>query len=193
MYLCRPKISKVKRKSAEFIIPFKGLKVGVHHFDFEIEGAFFADYGSNEELNDISGKAFLEFEKMNTMLVLNININGVLNTMCDRCGEDLDINFEGELKQMVKFGHIDSDFEMVDDIMIIPHEEHQINVLQPIYECLILSIPNKRVHPEGKCNPEAIEALKRLSPLNNQIKKQEKTDEVDPRWAALTKINKKKD
>lgn len=164
--------------------------MGLHNFEFEIDGAFFSKYADNEELTDLSGKIILTLEKLSTMLVLNIHIDGSLQTFCDRCGDELAVPVQGDLKQMVKFGETDEDYIMEDEIMIIPHEEHQIDSLHPIYECIITSIPNRRVHPEGECNEEALAKLSALSPLNNKVKVEE-TPLADPRWAALNKLKSK--
>ena len=54
-----------------------------------------------------------------------------------------------------------------------------------VYEFVLVNAPQKRVHPEGECNPKVLEQLK------NVEQKQEKND-VDPRWATLKDINTEK-
>jgi len=173
------------KKGAEFIIPFKGLKIGLHHFEFDVKGPFFAEYSDNEELNQVSGKAFVTLEKLSTIMTVNVSFSGILETICDSCGDDLSLEIENDLKQYVKFG-IEEDNDN-DEIIVIPFEAYQISVLQPIYECLVLSIPLKRAHNEGECNAESLKKLKALNPVFSK-KEEVKVESTDPRWAALNKF-----
>ena len=69
---------------------------------------------------------------------------------------------------VVKFG---SEFNNEDDeILIIPHGEHKINLAQYIYELIILSVPAKRIHPgviDGSLNSETNEKLSKED-INDQ-------------------------
>ena len=44
----------------EFTIPFIGLKLGKHHFDYKIEKAFF-EYFEYEDFNDVNVKVDVSF------------------------------------------------------------------------------------------------------------------------------------
>jgi uncharacterized metal-binding protein YceD (DUF177 family) len=89
------------------------------------------------------------------------------------------------MELLIKFGEEYNDED--DEILIIPHGEHQINVAQYIYEMLVLAVPQKRVHPgvlDGSLKSETLERLKELQP--KEVKENKK--EIDPRWDALKKL-----
>ena len=74
-----------------------------------------------------------------------------------------------------------------DEILIIPHGEHQINVAQYIYEMLVLAVPPKRVHPgvlDGTLKSEILDKLEELQPKESK----EQTEGTDPRWDDLKKL-----
>lgn len=171
-------------KLKEFNIPFSGLKLGKHEFVYEIENAFFESF-DYQEFNGalIQVKAILE--KMNTMMELKIKAKGTVNVDCDLTGESYDQPISSDLQLVVKFGEEYNDED--DEILIIPHGEHQFNIAQYIYEMLVLAVPQKRVHPgiaDGTLKSDILDKLEELQPKE----KKEQTDKTDPRWDDLKKL-----
>ena len=108
-----------------------------------------------------------------------------VNVLCDLTGEPFDQPITSEMQLVVKFGDVYNDED--DEILIIPHTEHKINLAQHIYEMLVLAVPQKRVHPgiaDGTLKSEALDRLDALRP--KEIK--ENKEENDPRWDALKKL-----
>lgn len=165
----------------EFVIPFTGLKVGRHTYDFDIGSAFFEVY----PVRDVEGgqcEIHLELEKMNTMLVLNFSLQGKIQSSCYRCNDPIEVDVEGSLRTIVKFG--EESFNETEEIMILAPHEHEIDVSHSIYEMLALSMPTRIVHDEENCNPDVIDELDEHSPNNDDL--------IDPRWEELKKLNKKR-
>ena len=82
---------------------------------------------------------------------------------------------------MVKFG--DTDNRNDDELLILPHGSHQIDVAHYIYEMTVLSIPQKKIHPgikNGTLKSEVLEKLKDLDPQKKSL-----SEEIDPRWDKL--------
>ena len=55
-----------------------------------------------------------------------------------------------------------------DEILILPHGSHEIQIAQYIYEMIVLSVPQKKVHPgiaDGTLKSEILEKLK-----SNQVR-----------------------
>ena len=131
------------------------------------------------------------FEKKPTMLVLSFDISGEVEVMCDKCTDDFRQAIEGEEELIYKFGEGVSDDEK---IIIIPHNEIEIDLIQPFYEATILALPSRRVHPENECNQEMLEAMDNyLMVESDEVEQSDSNDEtdgddVDPRWAALNKL-----
>lgn len=161
----------------EFIIPFSGLKTGKHEFKFKIGHTFFEAF-DQALLEDADLDVDLVLEKVETMLILNLQASGFLNVPCDRCGDMFKMPIECSERVIVKFG--DEEFEQTDEIIVLRPEEYEIDVSQRIYEMIVLNLPNKRLHenPED-CNQEV---LKKLNEINSQ------EEEIDPRWEALKKL-----
>lgn len=163
----------------EFIIPFFGMKEGKHEFKFKIDQAFFEAFESNL-LEQPNIDVRFEIEIMSTMLILRFEAEGTYQDFCDRCGDELTLNIEAEDKLIVKFG--DETFDETDEIIMLSHDTHEIDISHRIYEMLVLALPNKRVHASiDDCNPEV---------LNHEDYKEESEEEqeMDPRWDALKKL-----
>ncbi|MCD2258328.1 YceD family protein [Psychroserpens luteolus] len=171
----------------EFTIPFIGLKVGKHHFDYQIDKKFFEHF-EYDDFNDVNVKTELLFEKKTTLLELHFEISGIVNVNCDLTNEPYDQSVEGKFKLVVKFG--DDYNDEFEDILIIPHGEYEINVAQYIYELIILSMPAKRIHPgveDGTLDSEILKKLEELSPKGLDDK-EETSEDIDPRWNTLKKL-----
>lgn len=129
----------------DFLIPFTGLKLGVHQFEFHIENDFFDMFNYNE-FNSTNLNVEIVLLKKTTMLELDMSHSGTVNVPCDVTNEDFDLPLEGKFKLLVKFGEeFNNDNE---ELLILPNGEFQFNVMQYIYEMIALSVPYKRVHPD---------------------------------------------
>lgn len=170
----------------EYNIPFVGLKVGTHYFDYQIDNTFFQNF-KYEEFNASNIKINLEFEKKTTLLELLFSAKGSVNINCDLTNEPFNQDIEDNFRLVVKFGEAYNDEEV--DILVLPHGEFEINVAQYIYELVVLAVPTKRVHPgvaDGTLNSDILDKLKELSPEKDETIKS--SDETDPRWDNLKKL-----
>lgn len=162
-----------------FIIPFSGLKLGNHTFNFEIEDKFFEHF----EYSEIKkGRLHVDclLDKQVQMMVLYFDITGTVRIPCDRCAEEFDQLIYGKQKLIVKFG-VDHKEES-EDILVMTEKEHELDVSQFLYEYIHLMLPFKKVHGSDEngislCNPEVIRYI---------IEKEEHP--IDPRWEALQKL-----
>ncbi|MFC4220708.1 YceD family protein [Flagellimonas marina] len=171
-------------KLKEFFIPFSGLKLGKHEFVYEIDNAFFESF-EYQEFNGASVQVTAVLEKMSTMMELEVEAKGTVNVDCDLTGEPYDQPISSDLQLVIKFGEEYNDED--DEILIIPHGEHQFNIAQYVYEMLVLAVPHKRVHPgveDGTLKSDILDKLEELQPKEEK-KPSEKTD---PRWDDLKKL-----
>ncbi|MCF6223828.1 MAG: DUF177 domain-containing protein [Flavobacteriaceae bacterium] len=171
----------MKRISNIYDISFFGLKDEIHHFEYKIEKQFFEAFHYDEFL-ETNLLVNLEFNKKSTFFELNFSVKGVVNVACDVTNEPFDLPVQGKLEIVVKFGEdFNSDNE---EVLIIPHNEHHINIAQFIYEMIVLAVPKKKVHPgieDGTLHSDILKKLEELQPKMN-IK------EIDPRWEGLKKL-----
>ena len=154
-----------------YLIPFLGLKIGKHQFDYQVDNTFFAHF-DYDEFKDASVKVNIILEKKSTLLELEIKHKGTVNVPCDVSGEEFDLAIKGNLKLVVKFGDAFNDEN--EELLIIPHGEFQINMAQYIYESIVLSVPLRRIHPGVKDGSltEVIEKLESLAPKENKESEQ---------------------
>jgi uncharacterized metal-binding protein YceD (DUF177 family) len=177
-------------KTKEFLIPFVGLKLGKHQFEYQISNAFFEIFDYNEFQNsDI--KVNVVLEKKSTMLELSFKHKGTVNVPCDLTSEDFDLPVKGKMKLIVRFGEMyNNDNE---ELLILPHGEFEIDIAQYIYEMIVLSVPLRRVHPgikDGSLKTEALIRLKELTikEQKKEHKQEQKEENIDPRWDKLKQL-----
>ncbi|ARV13521.1 DUF177 domain-containing protein [Gilvibacter sp. SZ-19] len=169
-----------------YTIPFVGLKIGSHQFDYQIDNTFFEHF-EYDEFHKADVKVDLELEKKSTLLDLHFQFNGTVNVNCDLTNEPYDQPISGNFDLVVKFGQEYNDEE--EDLLILPHGSYEVDVAQYIYESIVLAVPAKRVHPgvaDGTLKSEALDKLEELS-LNNQAEQSDE-DQTDPRWDDLKKL-----
>jgi len=170
----------------QFNIPFVGLKEGNHTFEYQIDNKFLALF-QFEDFNSAEISATVDFTKKINLFDLKFHIKGNVNVPCDVTNEPFDLEIEGNLPLVVKFGIEFNDDN--DEILILPHEAYEINVAQYIYELIVLSVPSKRVHPkviDGSMESDTLKKLEELAITNdNTVVDEDNTTETDPRWDKL--------
>jgi uncharacterized metal-binding protein YceD (DUF177 family) len=171
----------------EFLIPFIGLKLGKHPFEFQINKSFFDSF-EYHEYEDCDIKVSVILEKKSTLLELSFKHKGTVTVPCDVTNEIFPLEIKGKIKLVVNFGEeFNNDNE---ELLILPYGEHQIDLSQYIYEMIVLSVPLKRVHPginEGTLQTETLEKLTKLS-VKEQKKEIKKEEDTDPRWDKLKQL-----
>ncbi len=166
----------------EYNISFVGLKEGSHEFQYEIDNKFFEEF-QYTEFNEVNISANINFVKKSTLLELFFTINGTINVPCDVTSELFDQEISGDFSLVVKFGPEFNDDN--DEILVLPHEEYQINIAQYIYELVVLSAPSKRIHPDVLNGTMESETLKKLKELEINNEKTVEEESTDPRWDKL--------
>lgn len=145
-----------------YSLPIQGLKSGVHHFKFEVDSVFFAQF---EDSPVEAGKVLfeLELDKRPDLMLFNFNLKGYVNAECDRCTATIQLPLEDERQLIVKFG--DEDMEVDDEVVILQREAPVFNVAKYLYEFVVLALPITNTYdcendPEPPCNFEVLQHLK---------------------------------
>jgi len=175
------------KKTKEYLIPFVGLKIGKHHFEYQINNKFF-DFFDYDEFQNSNIKVTVVLEKKSNMLEINFKQKGTVNVPCDLTGEDFDLSIKSKMKLIVHFGEeFNNDNE---ELLILPFGEFEVDIAQYIYEMIVLSVPLRRVHPGVKDGSLESETLKKLNELAIKEKKEEnkKEENIDPRWDKLKQL-----
>ena len=74
-----------------------------------------------------------------------------------------------------------------DELLVLPHGSHSIDLDQYFYEMIVLSMPIRNVHPDvenGTLNTEILNRLKEFD-INK-----EKNSKFDARWDKLKELKK---
>ncbi len=188
----------MRPSKSEFTIPFVGLKLGKHSFNFQIDDTFFEqmDYSP---INQGDLKVTLELEKKETMMLANFTVNGNVSVNCDRCDSPMTLPIIGDLEIIYKFGTEDSGDE---NLIVLFPDVFEIDVTDPIYQMIVIALPSRRIHDTGECNEEMWELVQKYtvnSDASSYDEEEEEEDEEDnlgfddfdpndPKWG----LNKKK-
>ncbi len=169
-----------------YAIPFKGLKLGKHQFDFEVTDAFFDAFEySLVKKGKLDCK--VDLEKQETMMILDFKINGMADRACDRCLSQFPETVNVQERQIVKFAGEAAPEDIDDEIIVLNRQDFEINLSGLIYEYINLAMPLISVcKEEGNtpfCDQEMLDKLKQLSGSEEE----ENTD-TDPRWNVLKNI-----
>ena len=134
-------------------IAYKGLKNGSYEFDFQVDDKLFEAY-DRVEIKGGRCDAHIDLKRSETMLEMEVTIKGEVICECDRCLEDCPVAVDYAGNLVVKFSDEIDDYD--GEVMWISPSEDKVDLTQYIYESIVLSLPYRRVHEEGKCNPEML-------------------------------------
>ncbi len=166
-----------------YSIPFAGMAMGSHQFDYEIDDKFFELF-ENAVISHANAHVKLLFNRSETVLTLEFTIAGTIRQVCDRCLEEFDLEVATHEILLVRFGETAS--SDTDEIIVIQHGEQTLNVAQHIYDYISLLIPMRAVHPD---KAEGIPGCESEYLSDNP---QELNENQDPRWDILKNLGTRK-
>lgn len=142
-----------------FVIPLSGLAQGGTQFNWRADGKFFGNSG-NPDIIDADLEVDVHVEKALRFFCVDAAISGWVKVLCDRCLEELELPVDTGFKLSVKFGENAETADAGDrEIVMIPEGSQELDLAQFVYDYTCISLPMRRVHPEGECNPEALKYL----------------------------------
>lgn len=174
-------MKKLKQLNRQFELPFSGLKIGIHQFEFPIDQSFFEHFEALSFLTKGEAIAKVGLEKRSTMLLLKTLVKGKVTTPCDRCGDEVTTKINNEFDLIIKFG--EGDFEDTDEMIQISALDHKLELLELFYEYVYLSLPLRFTHKKSNCNAEVLQKLEEL-----RVEEIEKEEKTDPRWDVLKNL-----
>ena len=168
-----------------YSIAYKGLKPGLHDFDFKVGRGLFEAFSAGD-IKDGACDVHVRLDRAETQLVIDVRITGHVVVECDRCLEDcrIPVDYDGRLLVLTcgdfnvaheeidlknpgpnrgNAGFSDEEREYDGDVLWLSPVEDEVDLMQYIYESIVLSLPYQRVHPEGECNPEMMRRFRIVS------------------------------
>ncbi len=174
----------------DFILNIYSLKLGEHQFQYKI-GKEFTDLYDEDLAEEVAVNIRLDLRKAQTMVEMDFHLEGTVDLVCDRSLDVYEEELESERKLILKYG--EESEELSDEIVIIPHEQHEVDIAQLVYEFIALAIPMKKLHPDFREDLEAEEGEQILiysSREDSGENENEPKESLDPRWEALKHIKK---
>jgi uncharacterized metal-binding protein YceD (DUF177 family) len=182
-------------KFSQYKIALRNFSKEPQTYEFQLDNNFFKQIDGAADIQKGTVGVVLVVKKTVAAFEFSFDIQGTVYVPCDRCLDDMPVEVNTQNRLFVKFGKEYA--EESDEIVIIPEEEGELNVVWFIYEFVALSVPMKRVHPPGKCNKIMSSKLNKYKP--NAPDAEEEEDEleigddapidVDPRWDNLKDVN----
>lgn len=169
-----------------YSIAYKGLKNGLHDFDFKVGRELFEAFG-NTEIKDGDCDVHVRLDRAETMLAADVAVEGGVVVACDRCLEDcrIPVRYEGRL--LVKFSDPAGEYDG-EVLWLLPGTD-EVDLAQYIYESIVLSLPYQRVHPEGECDPAMLERFRIVTDEEfARIEARHGSDSAAPEWAKLAEL-----
>jgi uncharacterized protein len=168
----------------QYIIPYRGLSEGSHTFNFELGKEFFE---GNSALEIPNGVLIVEvlLKKKSSFLVLDVNLRGTVELICDRCLEYFSHPLDFSDQIIVKFK--DEPEEPDDKVIFLQPSDDLLDLNQYFFDYIGINIPIQKFHPknssnESGCNEEMLTILNKLDSKDDNNNEQEA---LDPRWSKL--------
>jgi uncharacterized metal-binding protein YceD (DUF177 family) len=166
------------KEHKSFIIPFVGLSEGSHEFEFEANESFFDEF-PEQDFSAPEFKVDLHLEKKtNGTMDLSFSAKGTATVECDRTSKPFQVDIEGSRFMAVRFAEAFNNDD--DEILYLQEGSFELDLVQPIYELIVTSMPAKRLYP-GLSEDDSVYVAQSTS----------ETDKIDPRWSALNKLKSK--
>lgn len=145
-----------------YTVHFKGLKEGIHEFEYNIDKSFFEEY-KNLDIPDGNINVLVKLNKKADFMELDINLSGEIQVQCDRCLAYFNLHIANASQLVIKFSGAENKPD--DEVIYLHYEETQLDLKHYLYECIGLAIPLRKVHPDhpnGRpgCDPEMLKLLK---------------------------------
>ncbi|WP_262247597.1 YceD family protein [Parapedobacter soli] len=170
----------------QYRIPFTGLSLGAHDFEFNIDKAFFDCYDYSI-VKDGSLRAGVELLKQENMMIAQFHITGTIMLTCDVCLSSFPANTDITERLIVKFTD-EGVAESTEEIVVLAKHEHELDIAGLLYEYINVAVPHYIKCSEQGSNITCDEAV--LAKLNDLSPSPQGGEEkqTDPRWDALKKI-----
>lgn len=180
-------------KLSEFTLRLKGMPETTEQHSYRLGRQFFADFG-NADILDAALEVSADVTHRHDAYALELAIAGTVTLECDRCLDPLVLPVDARYSVTVEYGDEYSD--ETDGLLVLPESDDTLDLTLLIHDTVVLSLPMRRVHPDGMCNAGMAETLRlhRAEEIaapdgdasDDANGDAEETDAPsDPRWDAL--------
>ena len=128
----------------ENVLKLDSLEAGKHRYKWHLDGAWLSGVEKSELLGgalDVEVEVSISDERLADWYRVRVKVNGMVQVVCDRCLEPMDVA-------------IDVEDDMTEDAQSIETQKHEIDLSWLAYELTIVNLPLVHSHQIGGCNPE---------------------------------------
>ena len=168
-----------------YILPIKGLGVGIHQFEYEIDDYFFSHF-ENAPIEGAQIDLKVTFDKRYDLYQLVFEFKGTIAASCDRCLVPIKLPISGNNIMLVKLS-IEASEEDADIIYIEP-EQPTLDISRFVYEYIVLAVPLIKRYKCEEEEPRVCD-MEMLKYIENGAKKEEKEPSSNPFFEALKGLN----
>jgi len=167
---------------AAYVIPVTTLRNGRNELDFKVDWRFFRHFEDSPVEQGRFDVAVM-FDKYLDHWHLFFQVQGAMDTECDRCLAPIALPVSGNFELYVYFETERRDDGESAEVIFVDRETTQFDIAQLLYEYIVLSVPVARRYecentPYPPCD---MEMLARLS-------QQEDVEQENVQWDVLKKI-----
>ncbi|MCX7697819.1 MAG: DUF177 domain-containing protein [Bacteroidales bacterium] len=157
-----------------FIIAFRGLRDGVHYFNWHVDTSFFEN-DDFDQLDFADVNISVVLRKKERIMEFDFNFEGSVTHVCDRCLLPVTLSISRK-EHLIAQETYKKEISFDENLIYYNENENEIDFNFFIREIIFLSLPMKIVHPEGECDPEMEKIIQSLKvrdelPLFHQISK----------------------
>jgi uncharacterized protein len=122
---------------SEYSIPILGLRDGEYRFEYQLDRSFFSRF-DDSPIGEAESAVILHLEKRTSMMILDIDLEGWVASVCDKCTAPIQLPIQSETELVVK--HSETPGEDDEVVFIHPATSH-FNVAKYLYEYTVLALP----------------------------------------------------
>ncbi len=175
-------------KKENYTIQLNTLAEGQHTFTHSLGEDFLLAY-PNELIEGLSCNVSVLCDKTETLVTCTFDISGNLVLLCDRTLEIFD--FPVHIKELMYYKFGEQYEELSENLIVLPEKTAEIDLAQPIYDFLSLSVPSRKLHPSQRDDQYEEEQPFFFSTAAREENPQaEQPSSTDPRWAKLNTLKK---
>lgn len=171
---------------APFRIPVATLKADEASYEWELGPDFLTIFDDEHQPVDGLFTVAMELHRTAGITTLEFDVQGSIQTTCDRCMVPINLPIEAEYQLVVKFGDPN---DSTDEVVFLEPEAPDLNVGQHIYDFILLSIPISHRIPDceslenSPCDASILSFLSENEKHNDS----NRDDDENP-WIDLKKV-----
>lgn len=165
-------------------LPLRSMPEGSMTYERVLTREFFAEMECRDIL-DGEVAATISVTRKGHDYRVEIRARGHIDIPCDRCLSPMRHDVDATYSVTARYGDVADIDDSLDAVLIVPEAYEKLDVSRLVADTVVLSIPMVHTHPQGECDPEMMEQLRRHSGIAGDAE----SEDTDPRWDALKSLS----